>query len=133
MSNLGEQLRKIAENKKASLESIVRKTVLDMSANMMEISPVDTGRFRSNWQYGVDAINADTSRAPDQSGSEALESIRSGIASWKPGETIFVTNSLPYAQRLENGWSQQAPAGMVRVTLANFQEHFARALGEAKA
>jgi hypothetical protein len=28
---------------------------------------------------------------------------------------------MPYALRLEYGWSKQAPAGMVRVTVAEFQ------------
>jgi hypothetical protein len=36
------------------------------------------------------------------------------------GQTIYITNSLPYAYRLEyEGWSKvKTPAGMVRVTLA---------------
>jgi len=31
---------------------------------------------------------------------------------------IFIVNGLPYINRLENGWSQQAPNGMVAITLA---------------
>ncbi|MNJ81742.1 hypothetical protein D3C77_807050 [compost metagenome] len=37
------------------------------------------------------------------------------------GQTAFIVNNLPYAIPLEYGHSSQAPAGMVRVTLANFQ------------
>jgi hypothetical protein len=45
------------------------------------------------------------------------------IGSWRWGEIIYLTNSLPYARRLEYGWSKQAPAGMVRITVANFERH----------
>ena len=35
---------------------------------------------------------------------------------------ITLTNNLPYAQRLEYGWSQQAPQGFVRVNVSRFQQ-----------
>ena len=129
MANLGDQLKAIAERNKVKLSLVVRKTVLDMAGQMIRLSPVDTGRFRSNWQYGGGAINTYTGSAIDASGS--IGRITAGIAGWKPGETMWITNSLPYAQRLEAGWSKQAPAGMVRTTVASFEAHFARALGEA--
>jgi hypothetical protein len=34
------------------------------------------------------------------------------------GESIFFTNSLDYAKKLEFGGSRQAPTGMVRITVA---------------
>ena len=43
------------------------------------------------------------------------------IAPAKFGATIYLVNNLPYAVRLEYGWSKQAPAGMVRITAAEFQ------------
>jgi hypothetical protein len=99
---------------------------------MVQMSPVDTGRFKNNWQYGEGAINTDTSREPDPNAGAAMAEITQSVLSWKMGETAYITNSLPYAYRLETGWSKQAPAGMVAVTLANFQASFARALGDAK-
>ena len=132
MSNLGQQLAQIAAKHKIKLETVVRKTVLDMGAQMVRMSPVDTGRFRSNWQYGTDAINTSISGADDKSGRTSLNRIQAGVRGWVPGQTMYLTNSLPYAQRLESGWSGQAPAGMVKVTIANFQSHFAQALGEVR-
>ena len=34
---------------------------------------------------------------------------------------IYIQNNLPYANRLENGWSNQAPAGMVALTIAEVE------------
>lgn len=78
------------------------------------------GRFRSNWFV---TMNAPASGTVDQirSEGEAIESASAAIASFKPGQTIFLCNNLPYGPRLEyEGWSSQAPAGMVRITIAEF-------------
>lgn len=40
MSNLGQQLAQIAAKHKIKLETVVRKTVLDMGAQMVRMSPV---------------------------------------------------------------------------------------------
>jgi hypothetical protein len=41
-------------------------------------------------------------------------------ASWKieiMGDTVEISNDQPYAERVENGWSSQAPAGMMKISL----------------
>jgi hypothetical protein len=47
------------------------------------------------------------------------EAVTMGV---KAGDTITLVNNLPYAQRLENGWSGQAPNGMVSLTAQEFQQ-----------
>lgn len=132
MANLGDQLKAFAEKTKADMETVVRKTAFSLGESMVVMSPVRSGRFRGNWQYGTDAINTSISGADDKSGRTSLNRIQAGVRGWVPGQTMYLTNSLPYAQRLESGWSGQAPAGMVKVTIANFQSHFAQALGEVR-
>ena len=98
-------------------DSLVRKVVLDLGNSLIMRSPVDTGRFRSNWQLGVVNVNGDTSSAP---GSDAHGRMAMMLQGWTANQTIYITNSLPYAQRLEYGWSKQAPQGMVRLTVADY-------------
>lgn len=131
--NFGEQLARIAEKNKARLDLVVRKVALDMGGSIVRMSPVLTGRLRANWVYGAGALNTTTTEATDKSGGVSLANIAQGVGAWKPGETMYISCSLPYAYRIEyEGWSKQAPSGMVRTTVANFQTHFARALGETR-
>lgn len=125
MADFGNQVRAIAEKHKIRVETVVRKTVIDMGSRMIEQSPVDTGRFKSNWQFGQGSINRDTGNAP---GFDAAAAIRNSIATAPMGGHWYITNSLPYASRLEHGWSRQAPAGMVRITIAEFKQHFDNAV-----
>lgn len=36
-------------------------------------------------------------------------------------QSVFIINNLPYIERLEHGWSKQAPAGMVRISKAEVE------------
>ncbi len=58
----------------------------------------------------------------DKSDARALAVLNEKVAGWKPGQTIWILNSLPYAKRLEYGWSKQAPGGMVRLAVQNYSQ-----------
>lgn len=94
---------------------------------MVERSPVSTGRFKNNWQCGIGAINRETASNDDAIGRTAAI-----LPAWTPGQTIMLTNSLPYSYRLEHGWSKQAPSGMVRLTVQNYSRALAKAVSELK-
>lgn len=89
------------------------------------------GRFKNNFQCGIGVINTDTSAAPDKGGAGSISRTVSVLQGWKLGQAIYLTNSLPYAKRLEYGWSQQAPSGMVRLTVADFHNSLAKAAQES--
>ncbi len=46
--------------------------------------------------------------------------------------TGYIFNPQPYGRRLEYGWSQQAPSGMVRITFGEFHGMLQRAADENK-
>ena len=41
-----------------------------------------------------------------------------------PGDTLYITNSVPYIGRLEEGWSVQAPAGIAGRALSVCSSNF---------
>ena len=106
--------------------TVVRSSAIRIGSGMVIKSPVDTGRFKGNWQYGADSVNTDTSSPPDKSGSATIARIVTGAQAWKAGQTMYMTNSLPYAKRLEYGWSKWAPAGVVRITVMEFKTYIAQ-------
>ncbi|WP_345956787.1 hypothetical protein Q9323_08925 [Pseudomonas fulva] len=79
------------------------------------------GRFRGNWQFSIDSPATEELDRIDPSGSETIAALLSQVQALTIGQTAYIVNNLPYAIPLEYGHSTQAPAGMVRVTLANFQ------------
>lgn len=68
--------------------------------NARALSPVDSGRYR-----GAHHISQG---APSYAMSGATSiSVQAGDY-----RNIYIQNNLPYSERIENGWSKQAPSGV---------------------
>lgn len=79
------------------------------------------GRFRGNWQFSIDLPATGELDRIDRSGDDTIAQLKAQVEALTIGQTAYIVNNLPYAVPLEYGHSTQAPAGMVRVTLTNFQ------------
>lgn len=106
-------------------EKVVRGTLLDMTSKIIKLSPVKTGRFRGNWNASVNSPDMST-KVVSNSGF-ALSKAINVTSTMQMGQTFYLTNNLPYAMRLEYGYSAQAPNGMVRITAAEFQSEINKA------
>jgi hypothetical protein len=80
------------------------------------------GRFRGNWQLTIGAPASGELERIDPNGAATLAAMRAQVSTLTAGQTAYIVNNLPYSVPLEFGHSTQAPSGMVRVTLARFQE-----------
>lgn len=115
----------------ASLDETSRAIVLELFGSVIKDTPVDTGRAKGNWQT---TIGAPASGTVDRLGeSEALADVSQQAASFGAGKVIYLSNNLPYIYRLEyDGWSQQAPGGMLRKNVARIQSIVAKAARDNK-
>lgn len=116
--SFSEELKALIEKAKGDVDKAVRQSVVLAAQSLILKSPVRTGRFRGNWNLGVGSIDAGTSAAPDMAGSAAITRVAEQMQAQGAGAVFYITNSLPYAKPLEYGHSNQAPAGMVRLTYA---------------
>jgi hypothetical protein len=106
---------------KRNPELVVRQVTIKLYSAIILASPVDTGRFRMNWQATVDTPATGILIGDDPSGGRAIGRVTQFVQSSTKWDEFRLTNNLPYAERLEYGYSQQAPNGMVRVTVTRFQ------------
>lgn len=119
--SFGGDLRRFEDKTLDKMSRAARKITLDAFSNVIMMSPVDTGRFRGNWQTASGNVPSGTIEAVDPSGAIVIAKVQGVTAGMQPGDVIYMANNLPYAQRLEDGYSKQAPAGMVRLTVQRFQ------------
>lgn len=122
------------------VNTATRMIALEVFRRIILKTPVDTGRARGNWMCTIGAPSealaagegwlqgtAEAGLSYDKGGRAAIQAAADEVMSWKPADVaIFLTNNLPYIQRLEEGWSKQAPAGMVAITIAEFDGIVAR-------
>lgn len=112
--------RRLAKNVRSDLgRQVLRKVGLEAARRFIQKTPVDTGRARAGWTAIFDLAGAPvvvwgTSSAAQSEG----KSKGSVVESFTGAEQfIEIINAVAYVIYLEYGHSQQAPAGMVRVTL----------------
>lgn len=117
MSTFNFDVSKFVDKTSKTADAEVRKICLDLLTGIVLKTPVDTGRARGNWFTSIGSPTAKVTVSTDPSGSSTISSGLSAISK-ATGNVLWITNNLPYIYRLEfEGWSKQAPAGMVRVTI----------------
>lgn len=113
---------KFVEKAKKNPEKVMRQVSIKLFSAIIKASPVDTGRFRMNWMASGGTPAPGITDATDKSGNKATGNATSFVLNASDWREFTLTNNLPYAQRLEYGWSQQAPAGVVRTNVSRFQQ-----------
>ncbi|EIC9734204.1 HK97 gp10 family phage protein [Salmonella enterica subsp. enterica serovar Enteritidis] len=113
---------KFVEKAKKNPEKVIRQVSIKLFSAIIKASPVDTGRFRMNWMASGGTPADGTTDATDKAGPTATSNAANFVLNAADWHTFTLTNNLPYAQRLEYGWSQQAPQGFVRVNVSRFQQ-----------
>ena len=72
-------------------------------------SPVDTGRFRSNWTVWFNSPDSSTTGAVNFSAVLAKNEAEVKFKTINVNSVIWFSNNLPYAVQLNSGTSKQAP------------------------
>lgn len=109
---MGQTAAQIAIQLEQALAGEAKALVLDIARNLRvappEGTPVQTGHARRNW-----IPSAGQPHSGEVDGDEYAQGLAAVLA-WKVGDgPLWVSNSAPYIQRLNDGHSKQSPAGFV--------------------
>jgi hypothetical protein len=115
-------IRQFAARAGENADKVVRDVVLEIWSRVIIRSPVDTGRFRANWQYSLGQMRPGSLTVTGSSAAPASAPGAPLVGLAGAAKAVHVIhNNLPYARSLEYGHSQkQAPNGMVRLTIREF-------------
>ena len=93
-----------------------RKLALQIDSRVVLETPVDTGSARGNWLASEFIPNNSVLDIIDNASAAAMQAIDQGavvINGASPYTMLYIQNNLPYIQRLNEGWSEQAPSGYI--------------------
>ncbi|UYA98770.1 hypothetical protein P9A53_gp26 [Xanthomonas phage vB_Xar_IVIA-DoCa6] len=120
MARFQQQLRGFGIKTLDKVDKVRRASVLELFKLVIFSTPVDTGRLRGNWQTTINSPASAAIDRLDMGGGAAMAEAVANLGSLT--DVIWFTNNLPYAERIEyDGWSKQAPEGMVRRHLASWK------------
>ena len=136
-------LNEYVNDKETKIKEVRKTYAFALYSSIVKKTPVDTGRARGNWNISVghDDTIASTRTKPQYKSVDEVPKVEGD-------EPIYISNNLPYITKLEyggypnppkkgngktvNGYSKQAPEGMVGVTLANNENIFNSAVRSVK-
>lgn len=133
-----------AAKAKKNPEIVIRQVSIKLFSAIILGSPVDTGRFRMNWQAAGRSPETGTVTGVDKTGTTSINKMASVIVGLKDWYEFTLANNLPYANVIEyggypgdgpnttGGYSKQAPQGCVRVNVARFNTLLAEEAAKLK-
>lgn len=135
MAEWSMDLSKWAKHKEHEIVEVRKTFAFMLYSSIVRKTPVDTGRARANWNVSTGSPDTSTTTQTQKTAQP-----KKTIPEPKGDESIFIANNLPYITTLEyggfpnppksktgkteNGYSKQAPNGMVGVTVANAKAYF---------
>lgn len=127
-------VKAFCEKAKKNPEIVMRAVSIKLFSAIIKGSPVDTGRFRMNWQASGAAPASGQISGTDPTGANAESNAANFVSQTTDWQELTLTNNLPYADVIEyggypgdgpntvGGYSKQAPSGVVRVNVIRFQQ-----------
>lgn len=91
------------------------KTAVRIFRNLVIATPVDEGRARGNWQMSSSGFKEGEVDNVDKSGGSTINegTKQANRATNDKYPTLYISNNVKYIERLNQGWSQQAPKKFV--------------------
>ena len=98
----------------------IRSLGILIDQRIVQESPFDTGVFKNNWLMSIGNPSNEILEDGDVSGSKAIERARAVVMDYPLNSLpdLWLVNNLPYAARLNDGWSAQAPSKFVETEIA---------------
>lgn len=132
LKGLATRLNDKADKLDEDASKLAVKVAETVVASLAYDTPVDVSTALSNWQVSVGTpVVADRAAfypgekgsTYKQSASAAIDAARVRLAAKKPGETIYISNLLPYIRKLNGGSSKQHPGNFVEAAVIRGRDY----------
>lgn len=116
-----EAIRRASEFIDQSVLLVAKRTLFGLQDRLIRPpqdggTPRDTGRAAASWVVSFllpSSLSEPRTKTKLGSPEGRAKQSRTAIEQARPYDTLWLVNNLPYIQRLNEGWSKQAPAKFV--------------------
>ncbi len=125
--SLDSEVKKFTEISLDQANKVVKQVTGEVMESIVFKTPVLTGQLANNWFASINSPMFMGKRLPDPAAGDSYDGIKTAVKSYKKsdwGQSLWLTNSLDYANDIEMGKSGKAPQGMMRRTMENVVAKF---------
>lgn len=122
LSQFAGRMRTYSSRIEKNAERLSRRVASNVVKAVVEATPVDTGRARSNWvvSFGSPRLDTRPPHAPgrflgrsERANWAAAVAAAENVLKFRSSKDIWISNNLHYIGLLNNGYSRQSPANFV--------------------
>lgn len=95
------------------------ETIYKLWDVVISISPVLRGHYRASWKISTGDLDDRFIRQGGTEESPLPPPARPTVTLSDDFPVVFISNAIPYAELIENGYSGKAPAGVLDVAIAS--------------
>lgn len=110
------KLGRTAQNIEQRADLIKRKIALEIFRELIETTPIDTGRAKAGWNLGPMLTSNVPPKDKSGYGYDVSMNVNPSMAP-KDADIIYIYNNVEYIGRLNEGSSTQAPRGFVQIAI----------------
>lgn len=118
------------ETQKAVMLDTFKEAFIEIGERVIDRTPIDTGRAQGSWVSAKNEIASGP--APHRDPETAKAKLRLVADALTLGDMASLASNLEYIRVLEFGRSDQAPAGMVRLTAQQWEQIASEAAAKAR-
>jgi len=152
-------VKKYAGKMQLDADKVLRGTVMGLFSEVIRTTPVDAdgkrvkgvmiggGTAKNSWFTALNGTPQGLKRSADRSGTAAINDVSDSVSRMRFGDYAYIINRTPYIHKLEfggypksgkrgkktvNGFSRQAPRGMMRVAIKRTKANVRRLIRDIK-
>lgn len=147
MADFASQIAAFLDKAVSNANFVVQEATAGVAAALVERTPIDKTALRANWQFTAGAPGGEADYLLEDhspGGSDTASQMAAQIREVPAGGVTFVVNNLEYMPLIEyglytnihgnkrtsgktiNGFSTQAPAGVIGITAIEWEEAFVK-------
>lgn len=116
------KLRKRQEAVVPAISDRQRLVAIEGLRTAVRLSPVLTGQFKGSWRLS-DAPNVRWDPVPDPSGDATVARGIRAVQNMRDFGIVYLVNPAPYGRDIEGGSSDQAPHGVLALTIKTLRRN----------
>jgi hypothetical protein len=114
------QMRQLATVVQARVPQLVATVAQHVVEDVARENPVLTGQSSANWKTAIGSPDTSWDQGANHLGGQhSIDEARSALVALAMGQTVYITNNVPYIIDLNNGSSTKAPAGFVEMAIVD--------------
>lgn len=115
-----QQMNALASTVQQRIPMLSREVAQHIVEDVARENPVLTGQSSANWKTSIGSPDNSWDPGPNpDAGQHSIDAAKTALVALGMGQTVYITNNVPYIVDLNSGSSAKAPAGFVETAIVN--------------